>query len=151
MLQCKECGSHGTPSKRLERTQEVSEIHVLLCCWLESLTQYFLSSQQMIDGFTVIKKKPPPPITKAGMMEYIFELIVDGDLVSVFLFISGCLCHISSYCSLFALLSSHPFIACYVIPTQNSPKKIFQWKHVLQLRLTRRWWSWMKLIKVWLQ
>ena len=50
----------------------------------------FLSSQQTIDGFTVIKKKPPPPVTKAGMTEYILELIVDGDLVSNS-FITGCL------------------------------------------------------------
>ena len=121
-----ECGSQGTPSEILERTQEVSDVHFLLCCQLESLTQYLLSSQQTIDGFTVIKKKPPPPVTKAGMMEYIFELIVDGDLVSVFLFISGCLCHIFSYCSIFALLSGYPFITCCVLPTQNSPKKIFQ-------------------------
>ena len=67
-------------------------INVFLCRQLESLTQHLLSSQQTIDSFTVIKKKPPPPVTKAGMTEYILELIVDGDLVSNS-FILGCLSH----------------------------------------------------------
>jgi hypothetical protein len=111
-------------------------INVFLC--RQSLTQFFfLSSQQTIDGFTVIKKKPPPPVTKAGMTEYILELIVDGDLVSNS-FIPGSLDLTLNCCSHFDSLSGHRFVAYCVIPTQNSLKRMFQRKCVLRLQLTRR-------------
>ena len=39
-----------------------------------------------MDGFVVAVKKPPPPVTKAGIKEYLLELIVDGDLVCFVVF-----------------------------------------------------------------
>ena len=36
-----------------------------------------------MNNFIVEKVKPPPPITKAGLKEYVLELVIDGDLVSL--------------------------------------------------------------------
>jgi hypothetical protein len=36
---------------------------------------------QTLDGSVVAVKNPLPPVTKAGIKEYLLELIVDGDLV----------------------------------------------------------------------
>ena len=40
-----------------------------------------LTKTQTLDGFVVAIKKAPPPVTKAGIKEYLLELIVDADLV----------------------------------------------------------------------
>jgi hypothetical protein len=40
-----------------------------------------------LDGFVVAIKKPPPPVTKAGIKEFLLELIVDADLVCYIAFI----------------------------------------------------------------
>lgn len=36
--------------------------------------------QTLLDSFTVVKQKPPLPVTKAGLTEYLLELIVDANL-----------------------------------------------------------------------
>jgi hypothetical protein len=40
-----------------------------------------LKKTQTLDGFVVAVKRAPPPVTKAGIKEYLLELIVDADLV----------------------------------------------------------------------
>ena len=42
---------------------------------------------QTLDSFVVAIKKPPPPIKKAGIKEFLLELIVDADLVHFVVFI----------------------------------------------------------------
>ena len=40
-----------------------------------------VTKTQTLDGFVVVVKKAPLPVTKAGIKEYLLELIVDADLV----------------------------------------------------------------------
>ena len=139
------CWGKGMPAERLKRTYEVS---CLSRCH-QKFSENSSSSQQTIEGFTVVKKKPPLPVTKVGMKEYILELIVDGDLVSyclaLFLISVSCKGSLSPSDS----LSAHLFTACYATPTQNSQTRRSQRKHVWRLQLMRRWWSWVKLIRLW--
>ena len=47
------------------------------------LSPNFFRTQAKIDTFTTAIKKPP--ITKAGLKEFLLELIADADLVSIYL------------------------------------------------------------------
>lgn len=111
------------------------------------------SSQILIDTFTVIQKKPQPTLlaTKDGLKEYMLELVVDGNLVSVWLIFDldfSCLFYNFSHSG---FLSNHPSNAYCATLIQSSLLMIFQSEPVLQMPFRKRLWSSMKLTKPWLQ
>ena len=70
-----------------------------------------------MDSFVVAIKKLPPPVTKAGIKEFLLELIVDADLVCFVIFIFLLSFNVSLYQSFrFVERASFRRLVCYLCP-----------------------------------
>jgi hypothetical protein len=70
-----------------------------------------------LDGFVVAVKKLPPPVTKAGIKEFLLELIVDADLVCFLIFTFFLSFDVSLYQSFrFVERASFRRLVCYLCP-----------------------------------
>ena len=79
-LSIKTCRSEGSASKRLE----TKGYQLFLVSWffIEFWNLMILTDQSSLDTF-VVKAKKQPPVTKAILREFLLEVIVDADLVSI--------------------------------------------------------------------
>lgn len=93
---------------------------------------------QTINSFVVAKKPPPLPVTKAGMKEFILELIVDGDLVLIFPHLSVYQITYSFLCSHFSLLGGQLYIALSITSIQKSRQPISQGTRLSAMQSLRK-------------
>ena len=79
-LSIKTCQSEGSASKRLE----TKGYQLFLVSWffIEFWNLMILTDRSSLDTF-VVRAKKQPPVTKAILKEFLLEVIVDADLVSI--------------------------------------------------------------------